>query len=204
VKHKSLPLKHCEEALATIRNTIQERFELREMHDRNSHPILVGAGAPGIGKSRLLEELNTSLYMGDIKDSRTVHTIIISYGNGLSPRIGGFDRSLPIDTAFAVRLLHRLGGEKGGIYDFYNSLQRLPFDLHQLTTKDVLQAYIAHLNPTKQKMDVIIAVDEFHKLIFDELGGETVLTTTDGTSRTVPNSRLLLDTIVDLLGSCNS
>jgi len=133
------------------------------------------------------------------KNSRTVHTIIVSYGDGLAPVTGSFDHSLPIDNAFAVRLLHRLGAVKEGIDSFYESLQKEFFNIHELTTQKVLQAYFAYLNPTKQEMDVIIAVDEFHKLITDR-DGVTELCE-DVTKRQVPNSRLLLEEVAKLLGT---
>ena len=110
-----------------------------------------------MGKSRLLYELNTHLNTGS-----KVHTITLAFSIGRGPR--AFGENLPIEEFIGLRLLHRLGTEEDTLATFYRTCKQKT-NIRSIHAQSVLLEYFNHLNPAKEPMDVILAIDYYHLLV---------------------------------------
>ena len=98
------PLAGREESLLHIASCFSTSYQQRCSEDRNSRPIPVCTGIPGLGKTRLMDECATTvLDMTQIPGERI--SGIVSFGND-GNAYGAYDEVLGIQCAFAWRVLH--------------------------------------------------------------------------------------------------
>ncbi|GAM23639.1 hypothetical protein SAMD00019534_068140 [Acytostelium subglobosum LB1] len=80
--NRDLPFRGRDTELQNFIYLVSRRLDKRDSQDRTDHPLTVIASAPGIGKTRLLEETSIVLANHDILQEYYVVQINITFGNG--------------------------------------------------------------------------------------------------------------------------
>ena len=96
------PLSGREESLRHIAQQFQKILDNRSIGDRNTRPLPICTGIPGLGKSRLCIETGTTVFK--MLNMECVFAII-SFGND-GNAYGQIDERLGIQCAFAWRVFH--------------------------------------------------------------------------------------------------
>jgi len=159
------PLINRESTIKFLQDQIQNHL-LDSSTDRKFHPIPVLAGCPGIGKSRILQELPKILK--DTSNYKEIISILITYQNGNGPT--DYDRKYPV-AAFCWRMLHYyfFGAGEPKIRQF---LSNLPNGWSQLSPNRTFQI----ISEDYRKMKFLdnscqilfyVGLDEFQLLVQD-------------------------------------
>lgn len=151
---KDLLFSNREATIKQIEDSINKRKEKFNKGDKDvkSHPILVWAGTPGMGKSRLIDELQINL-----QDTKNI-TIVL--GNGSYLRKNELEKDPGI--LIAGRLLYSACNEKD-VDKFWAKIQKFE---QFLNISDVLNIICQKIS----QKNIIIAVDEFQGLIIKKEG----------------------------------
>ena len=141
-------------------------YQQRYHTDRNSRPIPVCTGIPGLGKTRLLEECATTvLDMTQIPGQRI--SGIVSFGND-GNAYGEFDELLGIQCSFAWRLLHMFFKAHYSFEDWMRN--KSPKNRNKLTLRlalSIIERYWSQ--KTKENILVFVGIDEYQKLDQEKL-----------------------------------
>ncbi|EGG13969.1 hypothetical protein DFA_11730 [Cavenderia fasciculata] len=151
----NFPFVGRDSSIHQIVNVVNERWEAKA-RDQKQNPVMVVAGAPGTGKSRLLYEYPSRLRMSQSQDIFKEYVdIYVTYGNG-----AGFDRDLDfkfgVQTTFSLRVLSAYFG-----VDPQDAIRAWPGG--KVALKDVLQAFKEHKKAPN--LAVYLSVDEFQRLL---------------------------------------
>ena len=196
----SIPLQGREDLLDVTKDLYDERWRNRETRDRNSHKIGLIGGCSGIGKSRALIEIASSIpqWKGSQQWS---FEIVISYNNGNPPEI---DRRLfshdsgrkSAPTALALRILYFsfVAGKTGDAFrkSFESFVHSFPQDLIEMITPQIaIKAITLHLREVHGHANgvIYIGLDEVNYLLDSDYDGE------------VKQRGFLKDTIIALGGA---
>ncbi|KAK5673583.1 hypothetical protein QVD99_001023 [Batrachochytrium dendrobatidis] len=160
------PLAGREQSLQHIASCFIATYRHRSNIDRNSRPIPVCAGMPGLGKTRLMTECSTTvLDMTGIQGKRL--SAIVSFGNDTNP-YGEIDKVLGIKCSFSWRLLHSFFKAQ---YMFDDWMRRKsPKNRSELTMQLALSTIELYWSQkTQDDILLFVGVDEYQKLCQDEL-----------------------------------
>jgi hypothetical protein len=161
------PLAGRDESLEHIKNCFLTSFENRSDMDRNSRPIPVCTGIPGLGKTRLMEECATTvLDMTQILGQRI--SGIVSFGND-GNAYSSLDDILGIQCSFAWRVLHMFF--KAHHFNFELWMRnKSPKNRNMLTLRLALSVIEFHWSQkTEDNILVFVGIDEYQKLGQDKL-----------------------------------
>ena len=160
------PLAGREESLEHIASCFKTSYLNRCNKDRNSRPIPVCTGIPGLGKTRLMEECaSTVLNMTLIPGKRI--SGIVSFGND-GNSFGQFDELLGIQCSFAWRVLHMFFKAHYSFEDWIR--EKSPKNRRQMSLKLALSVIEQHWSQkTKESILVFIGIDEYQRLGQDKL-----------------------------------
>ena len=159
--HIVFPLAGREESLQHIASCFLTSYQQRYNTDRNSRPIPVCTGIPGLGKTRLLEECATTvLDMTQIPGRRM--SGIVSFGND-GNAYGEFDELLGIQCSFAWRVLHMFFKAH---YSFSKWMrEKSPNNKQQMTLEMALSVIESHWRQkTEDNILVFVGIDEYQIL----------------------------------------
>ncbi|EPZ33843.1 hypothetical protein ROZALSC1DRAFT_30715 [Rozella allomycis CSF55] len=155
------PLAGRDESLKHISECFTKSYQQRTNKDRNSRPIPVCTGVPGLGKTRLLNECSTSvLDMTHIPGKRI--SGIVSFGND-GNAYGQFDEILGIHCSFAWRVLHLFFKAHYGYQDWMRN--KSPKNRTALTLKlalSIIERYWCER--VDGNLLVFVGIDEYQKL----------------------------------------
>ncbi|EGG24036.1 hypothetical protein DFA_06174 [Cavenderia fasciculata] len=132
------------------------RLELNSA-DQKANPIMVVAGAPGTGKSRLLVEY-PALLRGDLSPLSQIHHVDLftTYGNG--SHFSQDEISMGIEESFSLRVLAAYFG-----IEFNVVLTKFKLSKIRLTLYETLNA-IKTLEK-KDQIGIYLSIDEFQRLL---------------------------------------
>ncbi|KYQ92398.1 hypothetical protein DLAC_06370 [Tieghemostelium lacteum] len=165
-----MPLMGRDMVLQDIYNKVLTRYQIPE-RNRDNQPLLVVAGAPGIGKTRILETIGN--YLHTKKDSKLPKyqiNINISLGNGSN--WDPYSESSNPKIALCKRVLWRYFAH-GHHVPFNKFCQEIESMLKETTTLDfcfsAISDHLASLDPTMQQQQILInfGIDEFQKCLFE-------------------------------------
>nr|CAG8513057.1 11381_t:CDS:1 [Entrophospora candida] len=134
--------------------------------NRDSHPIGLVTGAPGIGKTRFLLECVNHIkknFPNFFKDF--VDLVIISYSNANIPN--NLDLELGENKSLSLRFLHSVFVDPIRAYvDFVMDLKEAGFQYDDITLREAITIARKGLNiqPTSNWL-LVISIDEFNKII---------------------------------------
>jgi hypothetical protein len=160
------PLAGREESLQHISSCFLTSFQQRINDDRNSRPLPVCTGLPGLGKTRLLKECATTVFdMTGIPGKRL--SAIVSFGND-GDAYGKLDEFLGIQCSFAWRVLHKFFKAH---YKFKHWMrEKSPKNRKSMTLDLALEIIECHWSKkTKGDILVFVGIDEYQKLGQDDL-----------------------------------
>jgi hypothetical protein len=155
------PLAGREESISHIASCFSTTYKERCNKHRNSRPIPICTGIPGLGKTRLLEECATTvLDRTQIPGHRL--SGIVSFGSDGNV-YGKFDDLLGIECSLAWRVLHMFFKAQ---YKFHKWMRvkspgnrkKMTFDL----ALDVIELYWTR--KTEKNILVFVGIDEYQKL----------------------------------------
>ncbi|GAM26598.1 hypothetical protein SAMD00019534_097730 [Acytostelium subglobosum LB1] len=152
-------------ALDAISDATVRRWKNRHSTDQKSHPILVAAGAPGIGKTRLLREFpkRISSTMDSVcPDHVDLH---ISFGNGTSFEVEFSNTIQPqdlISTALSMRILYSYLSLSVDYFVLLSDWRR-QFPNMAIPLSTALECI--RQEEKKKFIAVYLGVDEFQKLL---------------------------------------
>jgi hypothetical protein len=155
------PLAGREQSLEHIASCFSTSYRNRFNQDRNSRPIPVCTGIPGLGKTRLMQECaSTVLDMTLIPGIRK--SGIVSFGND-GNSYGRFDDLLGIQCSFAWRVLHMFFKAH---YRFeYWMREKSPKNRREMSLDLALSVIEQHWSQvTEENILVFIGIDEYQKL----------------------------------------
>jgi hypothetical protein len=162
------PLFHREAALATMREVTSQRYQhflLGRTHDKEMHPHLLCAGAPGTGKSRLCQDF-AALAIAEELRQHSVVVVNVTF-NGDS-KFDAIDRLRGGDWALAARILMSYFG------CFRDSV---PDGINVQTALDCVLA--DHRSRRKLVDDALVvlamAIDDIGQCLDDEATGENAV-----------------------------
>ncbi|KAJ8326158.1 hypothetical protein O5D80_004934 [Batrachochytrium dendrobatidis] len=160
------PLPGREKSLQHIASCFMATHQERSNIDRNSRPIPVCAGMPGLGRTRLMTECSTTvLDMTKIQGKRL--STIVSFGNDGNP-YGEIDKLLGIKCSFAWRLLHSVFKAQYKL-DIWMR-RKSPKNRNGLTMQLALSTIELYWSrKTQDDILLFVGVDEYQKLCQDEL-----------------------------------
>ncbi|KYQ91404.1 hypothetical protein DLAC_08367 [Tieghemostelium lacteum] len=166
-----MPLMGRDMVLQDIYTKILTRYQIPNRH-RDNQPLLVVAGAPGIGKTRILETIGN--YLHTKKDSQLPKyqiNINISLGNGSN--WDPYSESSNPNIALCKRVLWRYFAN-GHHVPFIGFCREINSMLKETTTLDfcfsAINDHLASLDPTMQQQQQILinfGIDEFQKCLIE-------------------------------------
>jgi hypothetical protein len=155
------PLSGREDSLKHIANCFSTCFKQRSNKDRNSRPIPVCTGIPGLGKTRLLEECASTVFnLTGIQGERL--SAIISFGTD-GDSYGPMDEHLGIQCSLAWRVLHVFFKAHWKYATWMQ--QRSPSNRKQMTLELALEVVELHRRPgSNGNILTFIGLDEYQRL----------------------------------------
>ncbi|KAI9327218.1 hypothetical protein BDR26DRAFT_940618 [Obelidium mucronatum] len=157
------PLAGRKSSLQHIASCFSAVYANRHSTDRNTRPIPVCSGVPGLGKTRLLKECATTVMdMTGIDGMRL--SVIISFGTD-GNRYGSMDDYLGIQCSFAWRVLHSFFKAQHKFEKWM--LTKSPTNRKELTLDTVLSTIEFHWAkkfPRTKKFLVFLGIDEYQQL----------------------------------------
>ena len=160
------PLAGREESLRHIASCFSTSYQQRFSKDRNSRPIPVCTGIPGLGKTRLMDECATTvLDMTPIPGERI--SGIVSFGND-GNAYGAYDEVLGIQCAFAWRVLHVFFKAQHKYQSWMR--EKSPKNRKMMTLDLALSIIELHWSQkTDENILVFVGIDEYQKLDQEKL-----------------------------------
>jgi Cdc6-like AAA superfamily ATPase len=155
-----------EESLQHITKCFLTSYQERCNKDRNSRPIPVCTGIPGLGKTRLMEECAATVFDRTQIPGHRVSGII-SFGND-GNLYGQFDELLGIQCSFSWRVLHMFFKAHYSFEDWMHI--KSPTNRSKLTLRLALSVVERYWSQkTKENILVLVGIDEFQKLDQEKL-----------------------------------
>ncbi|KYR01527.1 hypothetical protein DLAC_01519 [Tieghemostelium lacteum] len=158
---KDFPLEGRKETMDILCQETEKRFKNRSERDQKIHPILVAAGSPGIGKTRVLVE-----YPKYIKENKIGYPnykeLYVSYGSGTAFQ-ELHELEIGIVTSFCLRIIAYVYKLNTPFLDLL-LLYKKRYPSRKLTLNEVL----AHIQSEEGKpTTILLSVDEFQKMLVD-------------------------------------
>ncbi|KYR00419.1 hypothetical protein DLAC_03174 [Tieghemostelium lacteum] len=164
-----MPLMGRDKVLQDIYNKVLTRYQISNRH-RENQPLLVIAGAPGIGKTRILQHIGKYFHT-KIESKLPKHQININISLGNASSWVHIEGSNPT-FALCKRILHKYFAE-GHHVPYEKFCCEIESMLKETITFtfcfSAIHDHLTSLDPTMQNQECLInfGIDEFQKCLFD-------------------------------------
>ncbi|KYQ88158.1 hypothetical protein DLAC_11409 [Tieghemostelium lacteum] len=167
-----MPLMGRDMVLQDIYNKVLTRYQTPNRKKDNQH-LLVVAGAPGIGKTRILQEIG-KYFRGKIESKLPKHQIDINISLGNGSPWAHREASNP-EFALCKRILHKYfaDGHNVSYATFANEILSMLKSIDEKELYDfcfnAIHYHLTSLDPTMQNQELLInfGIDEFQKCLIE-------------------------------------
>eukprot|EP01132_Coremiostelium_polycephalum_P005161 gene5161-6423_t len=167
----SLICKERDQILSDITKNAIARYSKKDIGNKMDHAFVVLVGAPGVGKTRLLQSIGEALSKVDLPKQNI--SIEITFKNGTSYNLNSYDKDQSEEVIVALRILYRYFVEGiGQSYEIFFRNFSNKFDINTITPLISFQCIhlyevsIGKLDPNKEVM-INFGIDEFQATLKD-------------------------------------